>query len=160
MQIGSAVPTGAAQVCGVVGVMQVAAGPPSELVPLPLPLPVAPVLAPDCAPDAPDEAPVAAPEGAPLLVPADAPDAPPEADPVEPPLETPEEAPLSEPDPIDPLELAVPEGEGEHAATNDTAATKPDDSQVLMGLISKLSQANLRDGAHSSLLARAQPRIR
>jgi hypothetical protein len=159
--MGSAVPTGAEHVCGVVGVMQVAA-PPSELpvtlLPLPLPV-VAPVLAPDF--DAPDDVPVAAPEGAPLLVPADAPDAPPEDAPVAPP----EEPPLV--DPVEPLVglFVSPEGMDapgfwEQAATNDAAAIKPHDSQVLIGLISKLSQASLRDRARASLLAQARPRIR
>jgi hypothetical protein len=163
LQIGRAVPTGAAQVCGVVGVMHVGA-PASELPVVLLPLPVAPVLAPDV--DPPDDVPVAAPEGAPLFVPADEPDAPPEDVPVEPPVETPEEPPLVSPDPVEPLVafvVPVPADEPglwEHATTNDAAARKPHDSQVLLGLISKLSQASLRDGARASLLARARPRIR
>lgn len=156
LQIGNAVPTGAEQVCGVVGVMQVGVGPPSELPAAPLALPLtAPALAPEFSPDVPEDVPVELPAEAPLFVPAELPDAPVEDTPVEAPLV----APLVDPDELpvvvpDTAEVPLPDSAGppgleEQATTIDieAATRKPYDSQFLRVLISKLSQARLRDGA-------------
>jgi len=134
-------PTGAAQVCGVVGVMQF--GPASALAPLlPLLLPAAAPLAPaDPAPERPDDVPVLAPEEDPLLAPDVAPDRP--LDDV--PLEVPE-PPVDPPDETAPLPLSLPDwaGEpalGEHAATTSDAARQADDNATFVKLISKVSRA-------------------